>query len=626
MMPLGKVSHRLCAQLPSNHSVMMYSPLMEQERLARWMLACMACYVLLAMHLYLPHLFGIGLQLPFNVVGWLFVGAMTSLGLWNWHRRRLLTSRFWLGLLVASALLWAPFFYWHNNTVAGHALPRMLAFTGGLLFFLALQQCRFNERGRRYLLYCLLAAVSVEILLGLAQFFVLQPGNWFGYNTEVRSPYGIFQHRNVMSSFVATGMVLAVYLWLHEAKSPWRWFVVKSIWYAAVLGAGAILVVLLQSRAGQLGLLLGLLLLQPLLWQILVKTHAKRLLVSLLLIPLGVVLGIMGLAGFDMSKRSLSIYTDADGRFDIYAHGLRMWLDQPWFGFGYGSFESAFYRTYATWRELTPGAQPLFTEMGHPHNEFLLWAIEGGVLPLIGLVIITGLVLQLLYRLPITQSLAWVGVLMPIFIHSLTEFPFYHSLPHWLMILVLLYVIDAQYGQRRLLVAPPAWSRWPIRAWGVGVMLFMATGLYAGQQLTRYAHNEQHSAAELKRVINPLIWYDRVAFYRHHQQLTHALLHQEQTQLLDYADWAQRFVLHTPRAGVYYNAYLALGSVGHEDEAQLLLDEARRLYPNVQLLRSRSIQRARDHLAVIAPNMTASELNDAIPLYDHLRTAIGGAY
>ncbi|WP_319783740.1 PglL family O-oligosaccharyltransferase [Oceanisphaera sp. IT1-181] len=605
---------------------MMSLPLLQQERLARAMLVCMAFFSLFAMHLYLPHLFGIGLQLPFNQMGWLCMGVMTTLGLWHWQRRRLLTSRFWLGMLAASTLLWVPFFYLHNNTVAGHALPRMLALCGGLLFYLALQQCRFSERGRRYLLYCLLAAVSVEILLGLAQFFVLQPDNSFGYNTAVRSPYGIFQHRNVMASFVATGMILALYLWLHEAKSPWRGFVLKSVWFAAVLGAGGVLIVLLQSRAGQLGLLLGVLLLQPLLWQTLIKTRSKRLLLSLLLIPIGVGLGIYGLDAFEMSKRSFSIYTDADGRFDIYAHGLRMWLDKPWFGFGYGSFESAFYSTYATWRELTPGAEPLFTEMGHPHNEFLLWAIEGGILPLLGLVVMSGLVLQLLYRLPIAQSLAWVGVLTPIFIHSQTEFPFYHSQPHWLMVLVLIYVIDAQYGQRRLLPQPPSWSRWPIRAWGIGLVVFMATGLVAGQQLTRYAENDQHSQAELKHVVNPLIWYDRTAFYRHHWQLTQALLSKDQTELLDYADWARRFVLHTPRAGVYYNAYLALGAAGQEDAAQLWLGEARRLYPNVQLLRTVSIQHARDHLAVIQPTMTAAELNDAIPLYDHLRPAIGGAY
>ncbi|MCT7656313.1 hypothetical protein MBH78_20165 [Oceanimonas sp. NS1] len=46
----------------------------------------------------------------------------------------------------------------------------------------------------------------------------------------------------------------------------------RSCWFAAVLGAGAMLVVLLQSRAGQLGLLLGLLMLLPLLWQTLAKT------------------------------------------------------------------------------------------------------------------------------------------------------------------------------------------------------------------------------------------------------------------------------------------------------------------------------------------------------------------
>lgn len=600
--------------------------LLQQERLARVMLVCVAGYALFGMHLYLPHLFGIGLQLPFNVAGWLLVGLMTTLGLWHWHRRRLLTSRFWLGVVAASALLWLPFFYWHNNSVAGQALPRMLGLAGGLLFYLALQQCRFNGRGRRYLLYCLLLAVSVEMLFGLAQFFVLEPGNPFGYNTEVRSPYGIFQHRNVMASFIVTGMILAVYLWLNEAKSPWRPFLFKSCWFAAVLGAGAMLVVLLQSRAGQLGLLLGLALMLPLVWQTLAQTRSKRLLATLALIPLGILVGVFGLEVFEMSKRSLSIYTQADGRFDIYAHGLRMWLDHPWAGYGYGGFESAFYQTYADWREQTPGAEALFTEMGHPHNEFLYWAIEGGLAPLLGLLLISLLVLRLLHRVPFARALAWVGILTPIFIHSQTEFPFYHSQPHWFMVLVLIYVIDAEYGQRRLLPAPPAWSRWPVRAWGLGLVLFMATGLVATQQLTAYAREQGREAAALARVVNPLIWHDRMAFYRHHWQLKRALLAGDRAALLDYVSWARRFVGHTPRAGLYYNSYLALLAAGEPARAAALLAEARRLYPNVVLLREPSMERARQRLARMDAGLSPAELNDVIPLYDNLRPAIGGAY
>ncbi|GAA3532467.1 PglL family O-oligosaccharyltransferase [Zobellella aerophila] len=597
----------------------------RQEKQAKVMLSCAALYCLLGMHLYLPHLFGIGLQLPFNIIGWFFIGLMTAVGLWHWQRR-LLTSRFWLGTLLASGLLCLPFFYPEHNTVAGHALPRMLGLLGGLLFYLALQQCRFNGKGRRYLLYCLLAAVSIEIMLGLAQFFLLEPGNRFGYNTEVRSPYGIFQHRNVMSSFIATGMVLAVYLWLNEIKSPWRLFIVKSCWFAAVLGSGAMLVVLLQSRAGQLGLLVGLLLLQPLIWQTLIKTRSKRLLACLALIPLGVLVGVGGLDAFDMSKRSLAIYTEADGRLDIYRHGLRMWLDKPWLGYGYGSFEYAFYQTYADWRELTPGAPALFTEMGHPHNEFLLWTIEGGVVPLAGLVLLSLLVLRLLYRVPFAQALAWVGVLSPVFIHSQTEFPFYHSLPHWFMTLLLVYVIDAEYGQRCLLPMPPRWSRWPVRAWSLGVMLFMATGLYSSQQLTRYAQDENRTPAELKAVLNPWIWYDRSAFYRRHLQLKQALLTADGPLLRDYARWARHFILHTPRAGIYYNAALALWAAGEQAEAERLLAEGRRLYPNVMLLRPASIARSRSRLARLEPGLAPAELNSLIPLYDNLRPAIGGAY
>ena len=113
------------------------------------------------------------------------------------------------------------------------------------------------------MLYLLLGAVAVEALFGLVQYFWLTPGNWIGYNTVINRPYGIFQKDSVLSSFVALGATLALFLplWDPQAGSGWRRWLCLGVLFAAGL-----LLVVIQSRSGQGGLLLSALILFPLLF------------------------------------------------------------------------------------------------------------------------------------------------------------------------------------------------------------------------------------------------------------------------------------------------------------------------------------------------------------------------
>ena len=102
----------------------------------------------------------------------------------------------------------------------------------------------------------LLGAVAIEALLGLVQYYLLVPGNWIGYDTQANRPYGIFQQPNVMASFMATGLSLAIWLELRGDANPW----LKGLRYGVIL-ITSLLLVILQSRVGQLGGMMALLLL-----------------------------------------------------------------------------------------------------------------------------------------------------------------------------------------------------------------------------------------------------------------------------------------------------------------------------------------------------------------------------
>ncbi len=159
-------------------------------------------------------------------------------------------------------------------------MPRLLGLFAGLLFLFGLYQWRFNRLQRDRLLYLVLIAIAMEAALGLVQFYLLTPGNWIGYDTNANRPYGIFQQPNVMATFMATGIALAIWLVLRGNDHVW----LRRVSYGVILAASLLLIVL-QSRVGQLGGLLAFILLGP-------QLHRQRLLVRMLgLVLLGAVLG-----------------------------------------------------------------------------------------------------------------------------------------------------------------------------------------------------------------------------------------------------------------------------------------------------------------------------------------------
>ena len=117
------------------------------------------------------------------------------------------------------------------------------------MFYFSLLQWRFDAATRISLLYLILGAVLVEVGLGMMQYFALGEDNWMMYDTRLNRPYGIFQMPNVLSSFLATGLALALYLLRWDTASVqirWR----QAMIAVALLGIPLLLVVIL-SRAGQ---------------------------------------------------------------------------------------------------------------------------------------------------------------------------------------------------------------------------------------------------------------------------------------------------------------------------------------------------------------------------------------
>ncbi|MGQ4655818.1 Wzy polymerase domain-containing protein [Aeromonas enteropelogenes] len=543
-----------------------------------------ALYWLLGMHFFMHNPGGAGLYLPFNAWGWVFASLMIGMGLWQVTLRQHITfsplqAALWFGAL----LLLLPMVY-PGFELKDYAIPRLLGLFAGLLFLFGFYQWRLTRPQRDSLLYLILIAIAIEALLGLVQFYLLTPGNWIGYDTKVNRPYGIFQQPNVMASFMATGMALAIWLELRSDDSR----VLMGLRYGVIFST-VLLLVVLQSRVGQLGGFLALLMLLPQLRQ------QRKLGLILSLVFLGIILGLLSQYLMAGVKRGLEIYQSGGMRSIYWPYALKLVSEQLWTGWGYGSFESVFLHHYMADKAMNPAMVQIEYNLDHPHNEFLYWAVEGGLAPMLGMLIMGGALLWRLSCAPGKKAMAMLALVTPVLLHSQTEYPFYHAIVSWWLLLTLVYLIDVEVEEVNIATrSQTTWWEWVYRPWfllrfmavtiPLLVVPFMLTALHTAWVVTKYERGGYKEPTLLLDIVNPMAWLTRVEFDVNSVRLMVGLQTNNKAELEAYLEWGQAFVRHTPRANIYANMVVALNALGRTDQANTMRREALQLYPDDPLL------------------------------------------
>lgn len=545
--------------------------------------AVCALYWLLGMHFFMHNPGGAGLYLPFNAWGWIFASLVIGLGLWQVTlQQRLVFSSLQGWLWLGALLLLLPMAY-PGFELKDYAIPRLLGLFAGLLFLFCLYQWQLVRASRERLLYLLLGAVAIEALLGLVQYYLLIPGNWLGYDTRANRPYGIFQQPNVMATFMATGLALAAWLELRGNANPW----LKGLRYGVILGASLLLVVL-QSRVGQLGGLLGLLLLVP-------QLHRQGLLVRILcLVLLGVIVGLASQYWVAGTNRGMNEYISGGARSDIWPFTVHLLIQHWLVGVGYGGFESTFFHAYTEARQVDPNIGMVIYNLDHPHNEFLYWAVEGGLAPMIGMVLMGGALLWRVLKAGWVKGAALLALVTPILLHTQTEYPLYHAIALWWALLLLVYVLDAEVEEGLQASGRASWREYVYRPWlllrfvaiiiPLLVVPFMLTAIHTAWVVTKYERGGYKEPTLLLDVVNPMAWLTRVEFDVNSVRLMVGLQANNHAELEAYLEWGQAFVRHTPRANIYANMVIALDALGRKEEARALRREALALYPGDPLL------------------------------------------
>lgn len=524
---------------------------------------------------YYPNMGGDGLALPQNILAWSIMALTTLIVTFTvcLGRARLSLTPTARLLLLGIAVLALPLLYtrpeWRED-----ALWRCAGLLGGWLFYVACLQLRLTARQRNLLLYGLLFAVSVQALLAALQLFAPALA-WVSPNGS--RVYGVFQQPNVLGSFIATGLALALWLLLAPLSTPTR----RQLPLLALLTAFSALLVLIQSRAAWLG---GALAAALMLWRFARQSPAASRWAGGALL-LGVAIGLTVLfTGFGLDGRAGLIGRELSNsaRLTMLHDVGAMILAKPLLGWGYGGFEYSFahFRLQAMpWREVLEVA-------GHPHNEILLWWVEGGLPALAGIVLVFIAGTLLLKRAwqrdreqPAGARVGLFLVLLPMLVHTQLEYPFYLSAPHWLSFLLLLALLDGQTGAPRPLPFAKALSL-PVAMAAIGVLVMAVFAWQGRMALTQSERTMLATIDSIEQMPAPAAW-----IYRERKtfdEQSHSLLVYNQTRddalLTGYRQWADAYLQRRIDANVYATLIMILRYQGAQAEADARQREAAFLF------------------------------------------------
>jgi O-antigen polymerase len=542
------------------------------------------------MHIILDTPGGVGLYLSYNIIAWLITSILIALGLWQVTlNKKIYYSKMLLWLSLGCVCLIIPIFYHFEFT--DHAIPRVLALIGGLLFLFSLYQFQLSKLEALRLLVLILLAVAIETSFGLVQFFLFEEGDWGGYIVGSSRPHGVFLQPNVMASFMATGLAIALFISVQKRLFNNTWAVKYLILFS--LFATSFLLILLQSRTGFVAAIGVLLLTIPYLYH----TCKKQLVINFAIVAIGAISAFICLENSDTPIRGQQVYENVGARDAQFIVSLDMIKEKPLFGYGYGGFERSFIDQFNRYAIENPDIGNTITRLSHPHNEVLFWVVEGGIVALFAFIFFTVGYITTWFKIPFRQGLTLLALIFPILLHSQLEFPFYSSVSHWLVFLIMLWLVDrynlAENAESTFIACPQTFL---IRFFALLIpsifIPFLLTSLHTANILVAYEKNTDNlqSLERLNDIVNPIAWQNRLdaAVYSH--ILISGLREKNIRKLELYLHWALKRIKHKPRATLYSNTLLVLKILNRPAQYKLLIEEARLTYPQKTEWRDSSLQ------------------------------------
>lgn len=539
--------------------------MLSTNNLQKTFITIFTLYLLIGMHIVLPTPGGYGLYLAPNIIGWIFIALLISFGLLLAVKYKQFIVYKDMGfILIALSLLLLPILF--DSRYSSIAIPRMLALLGGCLLFFSLYQCQFTNKQRKMLLAILYVGIYIEVFIGVIQFYILNAFDIqvLGYTPIYGRPYGSFTQPNVMSSFINTGFALSLYF---IAKDYCRTTLSKASVLFFIFSS-TVLIVLLQSKTGYLTFCMVL----PFFVPSAIRSFGKFK-TSTLLIVVGIAVGMFSQLYVAKNVIKENIASDQGVRTTIYSVGARMVINSPLKGHGYGSFEKTYREFHIKLMQKDKSLEPPLVDLEHPHNEVLLWVIEGGLIAFIGVLVFVAFIFRL-----IKKQKGWhnrfffIAILLPLLLHSQLEYPFSHSIVHFVMLIVLLWFFSYSKVEKTISEEGSSefnsFKAWNITntlsvrvfAWSLSLVIipFMLTTMHTAYLMEQYKRSGNQNTDYITAIVNPLAWQHYYEMVIYTQGLMNGYKNRNPQALHRYIDWGAEFVKHTPRAVIYNNMLAAI--------------------------------------------------------------------
>ncbi|WP_371373533.1 Wzy polymerase domain-containing protein [Thalassotalea aquiviva] len=528
----------------------------------RFLLILAVMFFFIGAHVVLPSPgSGGGLYRTSNIATWMFMCVFISITMANIIENRRFVFNQTLALVgIGCLFLVIPIFYPHAD-VKGSILG-VFGLIIGYLFLVALYQYKFREKLKDTLLLLIVLACAVEASIGLIQHYILTPFeiDWLYFRPEFSAPYmerhqgersyGAFLHPNVMASFMATGVILSLYVLfkLKDLPIAKKSYIKMGLYYTAASCLHVL--ILMQSKAGYLGVLLGLIFLLPLLLK---NRHMYKQPALLLLLSLTAAIVTLNLSE---NQRGEKIYTDKGVRSTIFYVTAKMILDDPIKGVGFGHFEKSYILKHYSELEAENIDSLPVANLSHPHNETLLWLVEGGISSALGLLCILIAGGLLIFK---NDSLRWakLSLLMPILLHSQVELPFVKSSLHFLVVLSLVFYLDngkalKEYTIRHVNLLQPVLFSFFLTSFA-----YLLSAIHTQLMVNNY--KAELDPSYLDKVINPHPWYLYIETERARIDLYTAVNNKDEVKLRNFINWAYKHLETEPRERMYVYLIAGLG-------------------------------------------------------------------
>lgn len=526
---------------------------------------------ILSVLFYLPNSGGFGYALPFNSLA-LASLALVVFALINCacRKQEFAVDGFFKAACLLLVMLLIPLL-WSNEFQLYKSLPRFFTILLGILFYFALSQLNPNETQLKQLLLLICFSTCISSCFALYQNYLMTSDSYFAIKIEYGRPTGIFQQVNLLASYTATGFAISLYL-IRSIKNK---LIINLLLFSLLINLWVLF--LTQSRTG---LLAGALIALFYIFLFIKNKQFKKSILFVTLIGMALILAKNLPYSLDndyITKKE--VISSPKIRLNIYQDSFELFLQKPFLGHGYGSYHNALINYAATKSEERNNTN-YAAKVTHPHNEIVLWVVEGGIFAGIPMVLFFSYFCHLILSGKAINKIGLFLLITPILIHILTEHPFYQSTIHYSVFITLLFIVLKFCNSGIDSVKLPTSAIKILNLVTFIILIaFSLTALQSSIVLRKYIYKEPNNHMLLSQAFNPFIEYKFREIRINTLKLEAALQQKNYDGVIDFIEWSERFLQAYSSDYVYFETIRALKSVSMNTQANTLTIHAKYLYP-----------------------------------------------